>query len=151
MPSTTIRRAVGQDAERLTALVHGSSAYQGQYAAIISGYRITADYVARHRVFTAVDPAGRVLGFYALVLDPAELDLLFVADDAQGTGAGRLLIAHMIAEARRAGLTTVRVVSHPPAEMFYRRLGARRVGTVPPSPPKVTWERPELRFTVPAR
>jgi hypothetical protein len=53
----------------------------------------------------------------------------------------------MIGQAREAGLTDVRVVSHPPAEEFYRRLGAERVGTVAPSPPKVAWERPELRFT----
>jgi cytochrome c oxidase subunit 2 len=40
------------------------------------------------------------------------------------------------------------VVAHPPAEDFYRRLGAVRVGTVAPVPPKVTWERPELRFAL---
>lgn len=42
------------------------------------------------------------------------------------------------------------MVAHPPAEEFYRRMGAERVGTVAPSPPKITWERPELRFAVPA-
>ncbi|MFD7630337.1 GNAT family N-acetyltransferase [Streptomyces sp. NPDC059851] len=148
MQSMTIRRAVAQDAEALTALVHRSSAYRGQYATMISGYRVTPDYVDRHRVFVAVDTAGRLLGFYALVLEPAELDLAFVADEAQGTGVGRLLVEHMVDQAGRAGLTHVRVVSHPPAEGFYRRLGAEPVGTVPPSPPKVTWERPELRFAV---
>lgn len=61
---------------------------------------------------------------------------------------GRLLIEHMTATAARFGLREVRVVSHPPAEPFYRRLGAVRVGTVPPSPPGVTWERPELRFPI---
>ena len=151
MQSITIRRAVARDAERLTALVQASGAYRGLYASIISGYRVTADYLARHRVFTAVDAAGRLLGFYALVLEPPELDLAFVADDAQGTGIGRLLVEHMLGQAGRAGLASVRVVSHPPAEGFYRRLGAERVGTVAPSPPKVTWERPELRFTVPRR
>lgn len=148
MGSTIIRRAVGQDAERLTALVQGAAAYRGAYASIISDYRVTADYIARHQVFVAVDTDGRVLGFYALVLDPAELDLIFVADEAQGRGVGRLLVAHMIEQAGHAGLSDVRVVSHPPAEKFYRRLGAERVGTVAPSPPKVAWERPELRFVI---
>ncbi|WP_172385927.1 GNAT family N-acetyltransferase [Streptomyces sp. MNP-20] len=150
MQSTTIRRAAEQDAEPLTALVQGSRAYQGQYAPMVSGYRVTADYLARHEVFTAVDPAGRLLGFYALVLEPPELDLMFVADTAQGSGVGRLLVAHMKERAAAAGLTHVRVVSHPPAEKFYRRLGAERVGTVAPLLPKVTWERPELRFAVAA-
>ncbi len=79
----------------------------------------------------------------------AELDLFFVADDAQGRGVGDRLIAHMPAEARRRGLASVRVVSHPPALPFYLRMGARRTGTIPARPPKVRWERPELRFDVP--
>lgn len=148
-PATAIRRAVEQDAERLTELVQVSGAYRGDCASIISGYRVTADYIARHRVFAAVDAGGRLLGFYALVLDSPELDLIFVADDAQGMGIGRLLVEHMIGQAGDAGLGDVRVVSHPPAEKFYRRLGAERVGTVVPSPPNVAWERPDLRFTIP--
>ncbi|MFD7341683.1 GNAT family N-acetyltransferase [Streptomyces violascens] len=152
MRSMTIRRAIEQDAEGLTALVQRSSAYQGQYATVISGYRVTADYIDRHQVFAAVDDTtGRLLGFYSLVLEPAELDLAFVSDEAQGAGVGRLLVEHMIDQARRAGLAHVRVVSHPPAEQFYRRLGAEVVGKVPPSPPKVTWERPELRFAIVSR
>ncbi|MBO0654513.1 GNAT family N-acetyltransferase [Streptomyces triculaminicus] len=146
MQSITIKRAAAQDAERLTALVQESGAYEGKYASIISGYRVTADYIAQHGVFVAVDTVERLLGFYALVLEPPELDLAFVADDAQGRGVGRLLIEHMIGQAREAGLADVRVVSHPPAEEFYRRLGAERVGMVAPAPPKVAWERPELRF-----
>ncbi|MDT0541772.1 MULTISPECIES: GNAT family N-acetyltransferase [Streptomyces] len=149
MQSTTIRGAVVHDAARLTTLIQQSSAYRGKYASIISGYRVTADYIARHRVFMAVDASGRLLGFYALMVDPPELDLAFVADEAQGTGVGRLLVEHMIGQAREAGLPSVRVVAHPPAEGFYRRLGATRVGTVAPSLPRVAWERPELRFTIP--
>ncbi|MFG3117285.1 GNAT family N-acetyltransferase [Streptomyces sp. NPDC048197] len=148
-PSFTIRRATTADAARLTALVRSSGAYRGTYAPIIAGYRVTADYLARHEVFLAADPADRLLGFYALVPDPPELDLAFVADEAQGRGIGRRLLAHMLGRAAQARLPEVRVVSHPPAEEFYLRLGAQRVGTVPPSPPKITWERPELRFAVP--
>lgn len=148
MTTVAIRRAVARDAEHLTALVQASGAYQGPYASITSGYRVTADYIDGHKVFVAVGAAGRLLGFYALILDPPELDLAFVADDAQGRGVGRLLVEHMIDLARDAGLAAVRVVAHPPAEDFYRRLGAVRVGTVAPVPPRVTWERPELRFAL---
>lgn len=148
MRSLTIRRAAARDADRLTSLVQGSGAYRGAYASMVSGYRVTAEYVARHRVFAAVDAADRPLGFYSLVLEPPELDLMFVADGARGSGVGRLLVEHMLGQAREAGLGEVRVVSHPPAERFYRRLGAERVGTVAPSPPKVTWERPALRFVL---
>ncbi|BBC36871.1 hypothetical protein SGFS_081650 [Streptomyces graminofaciens] len=147
MQSTTIKRAVARDADRLTSLIQNCGAYQGPYASIIPGYRVTADYITRHQVFVAVDETGRLQGFYALLLKPPEVDLAFVADDVQGGGVGRLLIEPMITQAGAAGLTEVRVVSHPPAEEFYRRLGAVRVGTVAPSPLKVNWERPELRFT----
>ncbi|GGT05045.1 GNAT family N-acetyltransferase [Streptomyces griseoviridis] len=148
----TIRRAVARDAKRLTRLVRGSGAYAGQYASVVAGYRVGPDYLDAHRVFAAVDadaPAGPVLGFYSLVLVPPELDLLFVADAAQGRGIGRLLVAHLRSEARAAGLDRVKVVSHPPAEGFYLRVGAVRTGTVPANPPAVPWDRPELEFRVP--
>lgn len=145
-----MRRAVARDAKRLTRIVRGSRAYEGHYASMVAGYRVGPDYIEAHRVFVAADRADdRVLGFYALLVAPAELDLMFVADDAQGLGIGRLLVDHLRAQARAAGLTRVRVVSHPPAEGFYRSVGARRVGTAPAQPPAVPWERPELEFTVP--
>ncbi|MFH8555957.1 GNAT family N-acetyltransferase [Streptomyces celluloflavus] len=150
-----IRRAMAGDAKRLTRMVRTSRAYEGHYASMVAGYQVGPDYIEAHRVFVAVagdggaaDGGGRVLGFYGLLLDRAELDLMFVADDAQGYGIGRRLIAHMLEEARRAGLTGVRVVSHPPSEGFYRSVGAVRTGTVPPNPPVVPWERPELSFPV---
>ncbi|MFB8117977.1 GNAT family N-acetyltransferase [Streptomyces sp. NPDC055962] len=143
-----IRRAVARDAKRLTRLVTGSRAYEGPYAPMVEGYRVGPDYVEAHAVYVAVDDDGRVLGFYALVLSPPELDLMFVADDAQGRGIGRLLVAHLREEARRAGLDSVRVVAHPPAEGFYRAVGAERTGTVAARPPAVMWDRPELVLPV---
>ncbi|WP_372350600.1 GNAT family N-acetyltransferase [Streptomyces sp. KL116D] len=149
-PAVAIRPATARDAKRLTRLVRGSRAYEGPYAAMVEGYRVGPDYIETHRVFVAVDTADdRVLGFYALVLAPAELDLMFVADAAQGLGIGRLLVAHMRTEAQAAGLDRVRVVSHPPAEGFYRSMGARRTGTAPARPPAVAWDRPELEFVIP--
>ncbi|MGW7572896.1 GNAT family N-acetyltransferase [Streptomyces sp. NPDC054765] len=152
-----IRRAEGRDAGRLTRLVRRSRAYEGRYAAMVEGYRVGPDYLAAHRVFVAVgenpgDGAGssgeRVWGFYSLVVESAELDLMFVADQAQGYGIGRQLVEHMRGEARSAGIERVRVVSHPPAEGFYRSVGARPIGTVPARPPAVMWDRPELEFLV---
>ncbi|GAA2992210.1 N-acetyltransferase [Streptomyces fulvorobeus] len=144
-----IRRAVARDAKRLTRLVRTSRAYGGRYAPMVEGYRIGPDYIETHQVFVAADPAtGQVLGFYALIVSPPELDLLFVGDAAQGLGIGRRLVDHLREEARRAGLTAVRIVSHPPAEGFYRGVGAEPVGTVLASPPAVMWDRPELTLGV---
>ncbi|MFF5022787.1 GNAT family N-acetyltransferase [Streptomyces collinus] len=148
----TIRRAVAGDAKRLTRLVRGSAAYEGEYASAVAGYRVGPDYLEAHRAFLAVGAdgqGGRVLGFYSLVLDPPELDLLFVDDEAQGRGVGRLLVAHMQSEARAAGLDRVMVVSHRPAEGFYHRVGAVRTGTVLAHPPAVPWDRPAFEFRIP--
>ncbi|MEV0774217.1 GNAT family N-acetyltransferase [Streptomyces sp. NPDC050433] len=142
--AVTVRRATARDARRLTRLVQASGAYEGPYAPMVAGYRVGPDYIETHRVFLAAGPDGRVLGFYALLLAPPELDLLFVADAAQGLGVGRRLIDHMKGEARGAGAGAVRVVSHPPAEGFYLGVGAERVGTVAANPPAVMWDRPEL-------
>ncbi|QXE37977.1 GNAT family N-acetyltransferase [Streptomyces sp. GMY02] len=157
-----IRRATARDAKRLTALVRRSRAYEGPYAPMITGYRVGPDYIEAHEVFVAVDSGERILGFYALVLPaagsgrttvpasvPAELDLMFVADDAQGLGLGRRLIEHLKGRAGEAGLDRVRIVSHPPAEGFYRSVGARRTGTEAANPPAVMWDRPELVLIIP--
>ncbi|MFG2799717.1 GNAT family N-acetyltransferase [Streptomyces pseudovenezuelae] len=147
----TIRRAVARDAKRLTRLVRGSGAYAGKYEAAVAGYRVGPAYIEAHRTFVAVDaddPVGRILGFYALVLAPPELDLLFVADDVQGRGIGRLLVAHMRSEARAAGIDRIKVVSHRPAEDFYHRVGAVRTGTALANPPAVPWDRPEFEFRI---
>lgn len=144
-----VRRAVARDAKRLTRLVTTSRAYEGPYAPMVAGYRVGPDYIEAHQVFAAVDAGtDRVLGFYALILSPPELDLMFVGDEAQGRGIGRLLVEHLRGEARRAGLTGVRVVSHPPAEGFYRSVGAHPTGTVAANPPAVMWDRPELTLTI---
>ncbi|GAA2298116.1 GNAT family N-acetyltransferase [Streptomyces kunmingensis] len=151
-PAVTVRRATAGDARRLTRLVRGSRAYEGPYAGMVAGYRVGPDYIEAHRVFVATGATGgadeRVLGFYSLLLAPPELDLMFVANDAQGLGIGRLLVAHMRAEAATAGLDHVRVVSHPPAEGFYRSVGALRTGTDAAHPPAVAWDRPELVFPI---
>ncbi len=161
-----IRRAERRDARRLTRIVRSSGAYAGRYSAMVEGYRVGPDYIEAHRVFVAVregvpgsggggagesekGPVGeRVLGFYSLVVEPPELDLMFVDDQAQGYGIGRRLIEHMRGEARRVGIDRVRVVSHPPAEGFYRSVGARPSGTVRANPPAVVWDRPALTFVV---
>lgn len=144
-----IRRATARDAKRLTRLVRGSGAYRGHYAPMVDGYRVGPDYIEAHEVFVATDGGDRVLGFYALVLSPPELDLMFVADEAQGLGIGRLLVGHLTGRAREAGVDAVRIVAHPPAEGFYLSVGARRTGTARARPPAVMWDRPELLLPIP--
>jgi GNAT superfamily N-acetyltransferase len=141
-----IRRARAEDAPALTAMMHASSAYADGYARILEGYAIVPEQIARDHMFIA--DAEATLGFYSLTLLPQpELDLLFVADKAQGRGIGRLLMDHCRAKAATLGISTLRIVSHPPALGFYQANGARRIGTKPPSG-KVQWDRPILELAI---
>ncbi len=127
--------------------MQASAAYGGLYRAMISGYEVSAAQIARDHVALA-DHSGAVLGFYSLILEPeAELDLMFTADAAQGRGIGRLLMSDMAKAAAGYGARSVKIVSHPPAAGFYRRLGAVDVGTQQPSG-GVSWARPVLRLPV---
>jgi GNAT superfamily N-acetyltransferase len=145
--SIAIRRAGAQDAPTLNAIVHGSESHKGEYAPMLDGYVITAGQVARDEVYLA-EERGEVLGFYSLMLgETPELDLLFVADAAHGRGLGRLLMEHMRGIARAHGVTSVKVVSHPPAADFYRRIGAIDVGYAYPMG-RVTWVRPILQLAI---
>jgi GNAT superfamily N-acetyltransferase len=147
MTMISLAEAVPRHVDSLTALMHRSTAYHGKYAAILDGYRLTPDYIDQHPTYVAA-AADEITGFYSLILRPPELDLLFVDDSAQGLGIGAMLVTHMLNQAAARGIMTVRVVSHPPAAGFYLRLGARRIGMVPPRPPRITWPRPELVFDV---
>ena len=141
-----IRRAVTADRKALIRIMQESRAYKGAYHAIIDGYPITDEMIARDEMFVA-ERDGRIIGFYSLMLGEPELDLMFVDDDAQGTGAGRLLFEHMRARARMLAIARVKIVSHPPSEGFYLRMGAVRVGTRPPRN-RVTWEQPVLDLAI---
>lgn len=148
MSPIRIRRAIAEDAPALSALMHASAAYQGAYAAILHGYAVTPEQVTHDQVFLA-ERGGEILGFYSLAEagGEPELDLLFVADAAQGSGVGARLFAHMRDTAHALGIASVKIVSHPPAEAFYVRMGAARVGTAAPSG-RVGWARPVLRLKV---
>ena len=138
----TIRRAAATDHAAINAIVQGSSAYGGVYRAILDGYEVTARQIVETETWLAEEEAP--LGFYSLVLDAqAELDLMFVSDAAQGRGVGRVLFDHMRGVAKAHGGANVKIVSHPPALNFYRRMGAIEVGFAYPQD-RVSWARPVL-------
>lgn len=141
-----IRRATAADHGAINEIVQGSSAYQGAYRPMLDGYEVTERQIVGEETWLAED--GDVLGFYSLVLgDQPELDLMFVADAAQGRGVGRVLFDHMRALAKARGAGSVKIVSHPPALNFYRRMGAIEVGLAYPLG-NVTWARPVLMLPV---
>ena len=141
--SETIRRATAADQPALDALMRSVSAYQGEYAPMLEGYALTAEQLDRDLAFLA-DVGGRALGFYSLITDgEPELDLMFVDETTQGTGLGARLFAHMAEQARGLDIDAVKIIANLPAEGFYRRMGAERIGTRRPKG-RVTWDQPIL-------
>ena len=69
---------------------------------------------------------GEVVGFSAVDVGEAELDLLFVEPAAIGSGVGGALLRDALAE---CGLDALLIESDPDAEPFYRSHGAVRIGT----------------------
>lgn len=148
MAAVMVRPACWADADALTALMKASSAYSGQYALLLDGYRVSEEQIARDH-FAVAEGEGRVLGFYSLTFgEEPELDLLFVADSAQGLGIGRILMGDLITTARARGIAAVKIISHPPSVGFYRRQGAVQIGIKPPSG-RAAWERPILTLPIP--
>jgi GNAT superfamily N-acetyltransferase len=139
-----IRRANQGDRHRLTDLMHSSSAYRGKYAAILAGYEISNEQIENDLMYVA-EHQCQPMGFFSLtdLRNNPELDLMFVSDQAQGKGVGRLLFDHLRTVARENGVTSIHIVAHPPAEQFYLRMGATRIGTKEAGG-RVSWARPVL-------
>jgi predicted N-acetyltransferase YhbS len=140
LPAPTIRRARPEEAVQLTELAMRSKAHWGYDAAFmraaVPDMTIAPEMLEEATAFVAEDGAGEVAGFYVLAVEEEDeeevptLRDLWVEPRAIGTGLGAALWRHMIDQARLLGYRTVRIVSEPNAEGFYRKMGARRVGEI---------------------
>jgi GNAT superfamily N-acetyltransferase len=141
------------DADALTALVRSSDAYDGQYRVMVANQRLDAAYISTNVVRVVRGAAGELQGFYSLLVPgrggdtEGELDFMFVGNSLRGRGIGRTMFEDLRAVAAQRRLTRIHIVSHPPAERFYRACGARRVGHIAPRG-RVTWTRPHLVLDV---
>ncbi len=146
----SLRRASPADTAALRALMATSNGYgRPEARAMIVAFAGTWSVPdGPHEVWLA-EAAGAVAGFFALIPHGAdqELDLFFTANDAQGTGVGRRLFAHMTERARALGAACVVISSNPEAAGFYRHMGAVDVGVTPPGE-GISWERPQLKLSL---
>ncbi len=129
-----IRRARPEEAEVLTELAIRSKGHWGYDTAVLAACRaeltFTADDLTRAVTFVADGPGGPV-GFYRLLVRDdgiCELDDLFVDPTAIGSGVGKRLWAHTVAQAAAAGCMEITIQSDPFAEGFYQAMGAKRIG-----------------------
>jgi predicted N-acetyltransferase YhbS len=137
-----IRAARREEAARLTSIARTSKASWGYPQDWLHLWEdeltLTPGEIDRAMVWVAT--AGEsILGYCALAAtgDPEalEIDGFFVAPEHMGTGVGRALMRHAMAQAIAAGARRLKIVSDPNAEGFYRRFGARRIGWEPSRPP----------------
>lgn len=133
--SQTIRRAIQDEAEALTALALRSKGHWGYDEQFLRDCRgdltLTPEFISSSPVFVLEDE-GRVAGFYSLSGEGAEAELLhlFVEPWAVGQGCGKLLFQHALGTARASGFERVLIGSDPFALGFYEAMGARRIGEV---------------------
>lgn len=135
----SIRRARRADAGALTRIAHAAKGHWGYPKELLDLWKeditITPGFIARQPVYCAV--RGRqVMGFYAIsgTRRVRELEHMWVRPRHIGTGVGRLLFAHLLDRLRAMRVTQLEVASDPNAEGFYRRLGARRIGSIASRP-----------------
>lgn len=139
MSDVRIRPAQPGEEAALTELSRRSKAWWGYDPAFMAlagpAILISRETVEAGRAWTAEDGVGGLLG--VVTLEPAgefttlELDALFVAPEAIGTGVGRALLLYALERARDLGARRVAVNSDPNAARFYEHMGGVRVGETP--------------------
>lgn len=128
-----IRQASSQEAAELTRIAHDAKRYWGYPEHWMQRWEadltLTPEFIADNHVYVA-EEGDRVSGFYALSIKDksAELEHLWVAPDAIGTGVGKELFLNAMQKAAELRVRSVEISSDPNAEGFYQKMGAYRVG-----------------------
>jgi GNAT superfamily N-acetyltransferase len=148
-----IRRAEAADASTLTSIALAAKRHWGYPEAWIRLWTpvltITPGFIGAHEVFAA-EFGGEVAGFCSLVRgsDRWELDHLYVQPSHIRSGIGRQLLEHAVRRLREvAPGATLFIEADPNAELFYLRMGARRVGQISRDWQGLTRVLPELELT----
>ena len=131
-----IRPALETELEALTALCMRSKAHWGYDAAFMEACReelTLSPEDLRSTSHAIAENDGRVVGLVQIEVADGTADLLklFIEPADIGKGHGARLFDWAVAEARRLGATRMTIEADPDAEPFYRRMGARVIGTVP--------------------
>lgn len=128
-----LRPARPGEAQALSALALRSKGYWGydsSFMATVAPYlQVTEDAIRKGYATVAESPDGTALGVSQI--DPSgqggSLDMLFIAPEAIGQGAGRKLFEHAKAQLKTLGHEVMTILSDPKAEPAYLHMGARRI------------------------
>lgn len=150
-PAHLIRPARNEEANALNQLTRRSVLHWGYEPAFLEWEpeAITVDqaFMQRARVFL-LEEIGALVGYYAFtgLESDLRLDKLFLEPEYIGTGRGRLLWNHAVAEARSVGAPGFTLYSDPNAAPFYAAMGARFVQEIETNWPG--WRLHEFRVTL---
>ena len=127
-----VRPARAGEEAALTELAVRSKGHWGHDAAFLA--RARAELTVRpgdleRWIVRVAQRGGEVVGFSAVDVAAAELEMLFVEPAAIGTGVGGALLRDALARAAEAGVEALVIESDPDAEPFYRAAGAQPCGT----------------------
>jgi GNAT superfamily N-acetyltransferase len=131
-----IRPARIEELPDLSELCMRSKAVWGYDAVFMAACRaelmLTPDDLASSRIAVAAD-GDDVLGVAQVKLVGREVDLqkLFVEPSALRGGVGKALFAWAVDAAREMGAERLTIEADPDAAPFYRRVGARDIGSAP--------------------
>lgn len=132
-------QAAGSDASELTDIAFAAKRYWNYPEKWIELWAdeltVDAEYIETNWVVAAT-AGSRIVGWCAVVPARGEcwLDYCWVTPAAFGNGIGRALVTRALGYAADAQSRTLKVISDPHAEGFYRRLGFRRIGDRPSKP-----------------
>ena len=132
-----LRAADPDEAGALSRIAFASKAHWGYDEDFMAACReeltVSEAHIGERNVLVA-ERDGVLLGFGGLSMredGEPEIWHLFVAPEAMGQGAGRLLTEALIERARASGAPRLWVESDPNAENFYQACGFHRVGETP--------------------
>jgi GNAT superfamily N-acetyltransferase len=129
MTEMRLRPASPRDDRRLRAVAEESKSHWGYEPERVREWAAGLDL---SREIWVAERDGELVA-WAAVLAPeegvCELDDLWVAPDAIGSGIGTALFRHAQARARELGAHALRWEAEPNAVGFYERMGAAAVGT----------------------
>jgi len=129
----SIRRALPEEAERLTAIALSAKRQWGyserEMEIWTPALTIKPEFISANEVWAA-ERDGEITGFHALIFSKrrANLEHLWILPPYMRQGIGRALFEHAAGLCRERGYQVMEIVSDPNAQGFYERMGARKTG-----------------------
>lgn len=129
-----IEKAVSRDHEILTEITKKSKAYWGYSQEQIlmwnNNLTISEDYIQKNDVFKLVHK-DKIIGYYSYIReenDTVKLDNLFIFPEYIGKGFGKYLMDDFLKKMQDKKCKKIILDSEPNAEMFYQKLGFKKIG-----------------------